>query len=147
MITYVKGDLFESGADALVNATNTKGVMGGGIAAEFKRRFPAYFEHYKQMCDLDLERVGEVGRYARRFPTIFSLHTKDHYRDPSRYLYVATGLKSLKEWSWFYEFSSIAIPALGCGLGGLEWPIVKALIEDGLDEVSKNIDIKVYEPL
>lgn len=145
MIHFVKGNLFDSKAEALVNAVNTVGVMGKGIALEFKNRFPHNFTVYKEACEKGNLKTGFVlpvaendGRIILNFPT------KAHWKDASKYEYIETGLKSLKEQIKIYGLKSVAIPPLGCGLGGLEWAKVRRMIENELSSV--NIQIYVYEP-
>lgn len=147
-IEQTKGDLFESGCEALVNAVNCVGVMGGGIAAEFKRRYPDYFEDYKLGCECndlvpgtcDVYLCEHEPRYLVSFPT------KAHFKDPSKLSYVADGLKSLRQLILDLEIKSIAIPALGCGLGGLEWEAVAPLILSALGDLP-DCRVVVYEPL
>jgi O-acetyl-ADP-ribose deacetylase (regulator of RNase III) len=148
VIRYLKGDLFRSKARTLVNPVNCKGVMGKGLALEFRRRWPEMYHEYRRYCQTEDFRVGrpillmgDVDRSILCFPT------KDDWRDPSTYEIVEAGLKGLRE-NWGEhrgaEFQSMAFPALGCGLGGLEWPKVKPLFEKYL--VNWPIDIEVYEP-
>lgn len=148
-IEQTKGDLFDSGCEALVNAVNCVGVMGGGIAVEFKRRFPNYFQDYAIWCRAHSLEPG----YCEHFETeverprwIISLPTKAHYRDPSKLSYVANGLKDLRMKIEELEIKSIAIPALGCGLGGLKWEAVAPLILNALDNLP-DCRVVVYEPL
>jgi O-acetyl-ADP-ribose deacetylase (regulator of RNase III) len=125
MIEFVRGDLFEADVEAIVNAVNCVGVMGKGIALEFKKRFPNNFKAYQTACDVRELQLGRVlihdqgptakPRYIVNFPT------KDHWRDASRLEDVRSGLDSLAAEIQRRQIASIAIPALGCGLGGLAW--------------------------
>ena len=148
MIEQVTGDLFDSGCEALVKAVNVVGVMDGGIAAEFKRRFPDYFEDYAQFCEEAMICVGHCETYPTgveqpRF--IVSFPTKQHFRNPSEPEYIARGLNDLRLVIEELEIKSIAIPALGCGLGGLEWAEVAPLIHETLGDLS-DCRVVVYEP-
>ena len=150
MIEYTKGDLLTSNAQALVNTVNTVGVMGKGIALHFKEMFPYNFTVYAAACkrgelvpgkmlvvkDSNLD-LGE--RLIINFPT------KVHWRQPSKYEYIEAGLKDLVRVIRDFEVGSIAIPPLGCGNGGLDWGVVKGMIERALAPVD-GVDICVYEP-
>ncbi len=133
MIEQGHGNLLIAEVDALVNTVNTVGVMGKGIALQFKRAFPANFRAYRTACargDLQLGQVwlfdtGVLGprRYILNFPT------KDHWRSQSRLSDIAAGLDSLVSMVQEHRIRSLAIPALGCGNGGLDWADVRPLIE------------------
>ncbi len=130
MIFEQSGAIFSSGAEVLVNPVNCVGVMGAGLAKQFKIRFPEMFDEYVQACRLGvlkypgcvLHQTGSEPRY------IISLSTKDHWRDESKIEDVVVALGSLREICELYQVESVAIPALGCGLGGLEWSDVRAAI-------------------
>jgi len=149
MISYTQGNLLESGAEALVNTVNTVGVMGKGIALMFKERFAANFTLYSAACKSKQVKVGQMfvtatgelegPRWVINFPT------KDHWRAPSRLEWIDAGLKDLKQVLREREIKSVAIPPLGAGNGGLDWPTVKALIVAALSDVN-DVDIVVYEP-
>ena len=129
MIEFVRGDLFDADVEAITNAVNCIGVMGKGIALEFKKRFPQNFIAYKAACDNGELHLGKVfifdngpstkPRYIVDFPT------KNHWRDASCLQDIRTGLDSLAAELDRLKIGSIAIPALGCGLGGLDWPDVR----------------------
>jgi O-acetyl-ADP-ribose deacetylase (regulator of RNase III) len=144
MIEPLIGDLFESQAQTLVNAVNCVGVMGKGVALEFKRRFPAMFKDYVSRCRQKDVRLGEPylyrdesGRLIVNFPT------KDHWRSPSRFEDVAAGLDyfvaHVSEWG----ITSVAMPALGCGHGGLAWSEVGPLLYRKLHDLPMNIEVYV----
>jgi len=148
MLRYTQGDLFASGAQLLVNPVNCVGVMGKGLALAFKERFPSNFVRYKQVCDakelepgkiLFVEIDGEDPRWIANLPT------KRHWRQKSRLEDVRAGLSALAEEIRTRQISSVAIPALGAGLGGLDWADVKAVIADELGELS-GVEITVFEP-
>jgi O-acetyl-ADP-ribose deacetylase (regulator of RNase III) len=133
MIEEGRGNLLSADVDALVNTVNTLGVMGKGIALQFKRAFPANYRAYREACargDVRLGRMfvfdtGVLGprRYIVNFPT------KEHWRSRSRLDDIRTGLDALVREVAERGITSIAIPALGCGNGGLAWADVRPLIE------------------
>lgn len=148
MIHYTKGDLFESQTEALVNTVNTVGVMGKGIALQFKQRFPENFEAYKQACDAKLLDIG--GLLTTRNNSLFhkfiiNFPTKTHWLYPSKYLYIEKGLETLVKTIGELNIKSIALPPLGVGNGKLDWEQVKILLEKHLS-VLKDVDVYVYEP-
>jgi len=133
MIDEGHGNLLMADVEALVNTVNTVGVMGKGIALQFKRAYPANFRAYRAACAKGDVRIGQVWMFdsgvlgSRRY--ILNFPTKDHWRNASRLAEIAAGLDSLVELVRDYRISSIAIPALGCGNGGLAWSEVRPLIE------------------
>lgn len=128
IITVSKGDLFEGKTKAIVNPVNCVGVMGKGLALQFKQRFPLYFKHYKLLCDRGLMVPGQVDFYQSNDKYIISFPTKDHWKNKSKLSYVKEGIVSLYQGLNKYLVSSVNIPALGCGLGGLNWKDVKEII-------------------
>ena len=149
MIRFVTGDLLKSNAQALVNTVNTVGVMGKGIALQFKSAFPHNYDIYVQACrrhDLTPGKLLAVWDsnllYGKKY--IVNFPTKTHWRLPSRYEYIADGLLALKALIEKESITSIAIPALGAGNGGLDWAKVKQMILHELEDLSA--DIQVYEP-
>lgn len=149
MITYKQGNLFDEDVEALVNAVNCVGVMGGGIALQFKDRFPENYHEYEAACKSNAVTLGtmfvhETGslfnpKYIINFPT------KDHWQNLSRLSDIEEGLKDLANVIKQHNISSIALPALGCGLGGLSWRVVKGVIEQTLKDLS-DVRIVVFEP-
>jgi O-acetyl-ADP-ribose deacetylase (regulator of RNase III) len=149
MIIYKKGNILESEADALVNTVNTQGVMGKGIALQFKNAFPSNYKIYQDICRNgnfqigDLLIVEESGLISGK-KTIINFPTKTSWRKPSEYSYIEKGLEKLVQVIQDKKFNSIAIPPLGSGNGGLNWEIVKKMIEDKMSHLS--IDVFIYEP-
>ena len=144
MINYHKdGSIFDSGAQVLVNPVNAVGVMGKGLALEFKNRFFDNFIAYKAACDQGKLQAGEVFAYGSN-PIILNAATKQHWRNPSDLRDVEMCLFNIRYEIYERNLASIAMPALGCGLGGLIWSDVKSMTERILGEVP--IDIFVYEP-
>jgi O-acetyl-ADP-ribose deacetylase (regulator of RNase III) len=150
MIHYVRGDLFRSNAEALVNPVNTVGVMGKGLALQFRERFPGLYPAYQKACQRGEVRIGRVFVFDRgpssspRF--ILNFPTKAHWKDPSRLEYIRAGLVDLVRVVRELGIRSLAVPALGAGLGGLDWREVKPLIEEALGDL-EGVEVWVYEPL
>lgn len=146
MIEFVNGDLFQSGVEALVNPVNCVGVSGAGLALEFKRRFLGPNQLYCAACrDRKIVPgkvfVVHIATFVLRYIVYFP--TKLHWKNPSDLSYISSGLDSLAFEIDNYKIQSIAIPKLGCGLGGLNWSDVKSLIVDKLNDL--NVKIMVYE--
>ena len=145
MITFKKGDLFVSGAATIVNAVNCVGVMGGGIAAEFRKRYPDMYQDYRKVCDNRDLYPGDLHIWFENdFPTIVNFPTKDEVVKDSKIEYIELGLPNLAELIEEYKIPSIAIPALGSGLGGLDWKDVKPLIMAALQDL--DCEVMLYEP-
>ena len=149
MINYKQGNLLESPAQALVNTVNTVGVMGKGIALMFKDRFKENFRRYAAACKKNEVHVGRMfitstdeldgPKWIVNFPT------KRDWRAPSKLEWVTEGLQDLRRFITEQRISSIAIPPLGAGNGGLAWPQVKAEIESALGDLA-HVNIEVFEP-
>jgi O-acetyl-ADP-ribose deacetylase (regulator of RNase III) len=143
------GNLLAADTEALVNTVNTVGVMGKGIALQFKRAFPANFRAYRAACARGEVQLGRVWAFdtgvigARRY--ILNFPTKRHWRSDSRLADIATGLNSLVAVVDELGITSVAIPALGCGNGGLAWSEVRPLIEDACGRIP-NVRAIVYPP-
>ena len=149
MIKYTTGDLLKSDAEAIVNTVNCVGVMGRGIALQFKKAFPANFKAYKSACDRDEVQPGKMFIFEREDfygpKYIINFPTKRHWRGKSRIEDIESGLRALAEDIQDRDIQSVAIPPLGSGLGGLHWPDVRARIENVLNDF-QNTQIIVYEP-
>jgi len=146
MIKYVIGDIIEDDSDCLVNTVNLEGFMGKGIAYQFKLKFPTNERAYVDACRSRRIDIGKVFLFEDNGRLIANFPTKDKWRQPSQYSYVEDGLKDLQNLITTRSIRSIAVPPLGCGNGGLEWPRVKALIEEYLEPISDQVAVKVYEP-
>lgn len=148
MITFTKGDLFKGRHDALVNPVNTKGAMGKGLALQFKERYPEMYEDYKKACQNKDIAIGKPHVWEEDDLKIINFPTKKDWRDPSKLSYIEEGLiwlsQYLDENHKDHSFN-IAIPALGAGLGGLDWEDVKSLIIKHLRNTV--CVVEVYEPL
>ena len=149
MIEFTTGNLMASQDAVLVNTVNTVGVMGKGIALQFKDEFPHNFEVYADACrkgELYPGKLLIVKDYSTRYgeKTIVNFPTKVHWRNPSRYEYIEKGLVALRKYLEDEKVESISIPPLGCGNGGLDWRRVKPMIFSALEGLETNIHI--YEP-
>ena len=145
MFKALIGDLFESKAQTLVNTVNCVGVMGKGVALEFKKRFPAMFEDYVARCERKQVKLGIPYLYRDvQGRTIVNFPTKDHWRSPARLSDIEQGLDYFAKHIFEWGVSSVAMPPLGCGNGGLEWAEVGPLIYRKLNQLP--IDVEVYAP-
>jgi O-acetyl-ADP-ribose deacetylase (regulator of RNase III) len=137
MIREVRGNLLAADADALVNAVNTVGVAGKGIALQFRQEYPENFRAYRDAAKRGEIRPGrmftwETGQPGRPY-LIISFPTKRHWRDASRIEDIQAGLHDLVRCIGEHGVASVAIPALGCGNGGLDWTDVRKIIMDVLE--------------
>ena len=150
MIKYTRGDILEARAEALVNTVNCVGVMGRGIALQFKRAYPANFKAYAAACKRGEVEPGRMFVYDRGERTdqryIINFPTKVHWRGKSQIEYIESGLDSLVSEVRSRGISSIAIPPLGSGLGGLDWAEVQPLIDRAFAELP-DVQAEVYEPI
>lgn len=144
MIEYSTGSIFECDAEALVNPVNCKGIAGKGLALEFKKRFPVSFDAYRHECQL-ANLCGECIFLRDGDRYIGYFFTKNHWINKSQLSDIATGLQDLIGGVKFHGIQSIAIPALGCGLGGLDWGDVKPLIESAAQSMP-NVRVIVFPP-
>lgn len=150
MIEFIKGNLLEAKAEALVNTVNTVGIMGKGIALQFRETFPENYKAYQKACKQSKVQIGKMfvhdngqfiqPRYIINFPT------KGHWREKSKLEDVKAGLVDLERVIRDYGIKSIAVPPLGCGSGGLDWNIVRPLIVNSLNQF-EDVQILVYEPV
>lgn len=149
MIVIATGDLLQSDCQALVNPVNAVGIMGKGLALEFKNSYQENFRQYAEACRTGKVRLGKVlvtGPWPPRDHFIVNFPTKGHWRSPSRIAWIRDGLVDLVEVIRRLEIRSVAIPAIGCGLGGLEWDDVRGLIEIAASRLP-NVFFEVYPPL
>jgi len=150
MIRFITGNLLDSGAEAVVNTVNTVGVMGKGIALMFKEAFPANFREYEAASRRGVVRTGSM--FVTERPAmmgaprwIINFPTKQHWRGKTRLEWIESGLQDLHSVILEKKIHSIAIPPLGCGNGGLEWRVVRPVIERALADLA-DVDVMVYEP-
>lgn len=157
-IHYLNGDLVRDDAEALVNTVNCVGVMGKGLALGFKQRFPAMFDAYRVACNRGEVRTGQMHLWdnpdADVWPgqpqLVVNFPTKQHWRNPSRMEWIESGLEDLADVIREQHLSTIAIPPLGCGLGGLAWNEVLRLIEriltERLADLDRHVEVRLYVP-
>ncbi len=145
MINILIGDIFESKAQTLVNTVNCVGVMGKGIALEFKKHFPEMYKDYVEKCQRKEVVLGRPYLYKSLFePFILNFPTKDHWRSVSRLEDIINGLEYVIEHYKEWGITSLAVPPLGCGEGQLEWKIVGPTLYRYLNRI--NIPIELYAP-
>lgn len=150
MIKATHGDLLKTKAEALVNTVNCVGVMGKGVALQFKKAYPANFKAYATACKNGEVRPGRMfvfdtgemmeARWIINFPT------KRHWKGRSRLEDVDSGLESLVDIVKALKIKSIAIPPLGCGNGGLDWHVVRSRIEQAFSKMP-DVEVKLFEPV
>ena len=149
MIEFTRGDILKADAEALVNTVNCVGVMGRGVALQFRKAFPECFKDYKVVCDrkelhpgkmhvCDLDRL-ENPRLVINFPT------KRHWKGKSKLEDIDAGLTALVDMVRQRDIRSIAIPPLGCGLGGLEWSEIRPRIERAFADL-EDVQVLLFEP-
>ena len=145
MLEFVKGDIFDAPADIRVNTVNCVGVMGTGVALAFKQRYPDMFKDYQRDCKDGRVMPGTMhiwksltGDWIINFPT------KRDWRESSRYEDIDAGLDDLRGYLNGVGRVTIALPALGCGHGGLDWDRVSRMISEKLDGVDAHV--LVFEP-
>lgn len=141
MILYVKGDIFLSPAQVLVNTVNTVGVMGKGIALDFKRLFPDMFEQYRRLCEDDKLQIGVLWLYKTPNKWVLNFPTKHHWREPSRVEYIEAGLAKFAASYSQMGVHSIAFPPLGCGNGQLDF---KTQVQPLMEKYLRNLPIEVF---
>jgi O-acetyl-ADP-ribose deacetylase (regulator of RNase III) len=141
-----QGNLFESRAQTWVNAVNCAGIMGKGIALEFKNRFPEMFQDYAARCRHGDVRLNRPYLFkSLKHPWILNFPTKTHWRDSSPLDAIAGGLDYLGRNYETWGIKSLVIPALGCGLGGLDWTAVGPILKRYLEPLK--IPVELYLPL
>src|SRR5580704_5821740 len=142
------GDLLKEESDAIVNTVNCVGVMGKGIALQFKQRWPRNFQAYEAACKRKEVKPGkmfiyDMGEWAKpRY--IINFPTKTHWRGDSKIEYIESGLRDLVSEVGRLKIKSIALPPLGCGNGGLDWSDVKRLIAAAF-EAHPDVQADVFE--
>lgn len=140
MIEYVEGDIFISPAQVIVNTVNTVGVMGKGLALEYKKRYPDMFKAYRTACEKKQLKVGKLMLFYAPDHWILLFPTKENWRNPSKLEYIEAGLMKFRNKYADLNITSIAFPRLGCGNGELKWDDVRPLMEKYL----KPLPISVY---
>ncbi len=149
-INLTEGDLLQqTDVDAIVNTVNCVGVMGKGIALQFKKKWPANFKAYSAACKVGQVKPGEMFVYdagALATPKyVMNFPTKDHWRGKSKIEFIVDGLQDLVRVIRELEITSIAVPPLGCGNGGLVWSEVKALIDRAFADLP-DVEVRLFAP-
>lgn len=149
MLKIMSGNLLESKCYALVNTVNTVGVMGKGIALQFKNEFPHNYKVYRGVCKSRQLQIGNLLTVIDRSlllgeRLIINFPTKTHWQSPSEYTYIEQGLIALANLIAEERIQQIAVPALGCGNGGLDWLIIRKMILKHLEPI--NTFIEIYQP-
>ena len=152
MTQIIRSSILDSDCYGLVNPINCVGVMGAGLAKQFRDKYPEMFKAYSMACGEDKVKVGAVWPWSNyslypkpeSIKIIIGFPTKNHWRHPSRIEYIETGLLSLRKYLQRTEMDSVAVPALGCGLGGLDWNVVESKIAYYLGDLEIRVD--VYPP-
>ena len=150
MIEYKQGDLLSTNVEAVVNTVNCVGVMGRGIALQFKKQYPENFKYYEAACKRGDVVPGKMLVYETDSLAnprlIINFPTKRHWRGASRIEDIEKGLPDLIDIIKKYNIKSVAAPPLGCGLGGLEWSVVKPLMESAFTQLN-DVDVTIFEPI
>ena len=139
-----KGNIFNSDCEFLVNPVNCVGIMGKGLALEFKNKYPLNFEIYKKACDNASFNIGNLLIVPVDNKFIVNFPTKKHWRNKSDLEFIKIGLEELKVAIKEFNIKSIALPKLGCGLGGLDWNEVFDLIKDFHNSIVDNVLVQVF---
>jgi O-acetyl-ADP-ribose deacetylase (regulator of RNase III) len=144
MITYKTGNIFHSEMKTLVNPVNCVGIMGAGLALQFKKTYPKMYKGYKMVCQQGKLQPGHLlySSVKEHGKTVLSFATKGHFKNPSELEYIERGLIQFRTNYKDLGIDSVAFPMLGCGLGGLKWSDVKPLMEEYLGDL--DIPIEIY---
>lgn len=149
MLSEEEGNLLDADAEALVNTVNTVGIMGKGIALQFKQAYPGNFRAYQAACRRGEVQLGRMFTYETGLlgnpHFVINFPTKAHWRARARLGDIETGLADLRHVVRDRKIRSIAVPPLGCGNGGLDWREVRPLIDAALGELP-DVHVMVYPP-
>lgn len=140
----LRGNLFNSKAEAIVNTVNCHGVMGKGIALEFRRRYPAMFLEYTMACKQGEVLPGKIWSYKECDKWILNFAVKDHWRYPAKFFWVENTLKEFRILYKAIGIQSVAFPLMGAANGGLPLDEVQALMKKYLEPLP-DLDVEVYE--
>jgi O-acetyl-ADP-ribose deacetylase (regulator of RNase III) len=141
MLRYVTMNIFESPAQTLVNTVNTVGIMGKGIAAEYKKRYPEMFHRYAEFCANGTLTTGRLYLYRSPNKWVLNFPTKRHWRNPSKVEYIEEGLRKFVATWAEYGITSISFPQLGTGNGGLDW---KRDVHPVMERYLKDLPLPIY---
>lgn len=143
-VVFVRGDILESSAQTVTNTVNCVGVMGKGLALQFKRRYPQMYDDYVARCKSGGVIPGQPYLYRGHDRWILNFPTKRDWRARSRPEDIEAGLRFLKEHAQEWGITSLALPPLGCGEGGLNWDDVRPIILRYVSDLG--IPVEIYEP-
>ena len=144
-IEFIQGNIFDSKLQTLVAAVNTRGIAGAGIVLQFKHHFPGWFNDYLNKCKSGEIKIGSPALYKSTDQWVLNFPTKDDWRQPFKIEYISAGLKTFVDKYEEWGITSIALPALGSGLGGLPWPKVEKLMVNHLSKCK--IPVHIYLPI
>ncbi|MCW2952766.1 MAG: Appr-p processing protein [Conexibacter sp.] len=149
MVEITRGNLLDADVEALVNTVNTVGVMGKGIALQFRKAFPRVYDAYKSACDAGMVKPGQMlvaqtGRISGP-RLVINFPTKRHWRGKSRLEDIDAGLRDLVRVLEEWDVRSVAVPPLGCGNGGLDWNLIRPRIEQALRDLERT-HVLLFEP-
>jgi O-acetyl-ADP-ribose deacetylase (regulator of RNase III) len=145
MLIYHRTSIFASPAQTVVNTVNCVGVMGKGVAAVFRDRYPDMFEQYRQICAQKLLEPGKLWLWKAPDQWVLNFPTKRHWRLPSKLEWIEAGLKKFAAEYERRGITEISFPRLGCGNGGLDWDDVRPLMEAHLSELPIPIYVHDFE--
>lgn len=145
MLTYHRTSILTSQAQTVVNTVNTVGVMGKGLASEYKKRYPEMFKAYRELCKNEQLGIGNLWLWKATDQWVLNFPTKKHWRQPSKLSYVEAGLEKFVSQYERRGISEIAFPRLGCGNGGLDWEDVGPLMERYLGPLPISVFIHDFE--
>lgn len=134
-VAWMKADMLAYPLQTVTNTINCVGAAGKGLALQFKRKFPANNKDYVELCRRGEVKAGQPYLFKGSTPWILNFPTKRHWKDPSKIEWIETGLAYLSENYKKWGIESLSIPKLGCGLGGLDWNLVKKLMYQELDQL------------
>ena len=139
----VNQDIFKSKAEAIVNTVNCVGVMGKGLAKEFKKRYPIMYKDYRKKCENNQLYIGKLHIFKTLDHLIINFPTKIHWKNNSRLEWIEAGLKYFVKNYRKWKITSIAFPQLGTSHGKLSWNDVKPLMENYLDNLGISVEIYI----
>jgi O-acetyl-ADP-ribose deacetylase (regulator of RNase III) len=143
IITEIRGNIFASSCQIIVIPVNCVGVMGKGIALEFKKRYPEMFAAYARLCANRCLRPGLLHLWTQSTPWILNFPTKDHWKHPARIAYIRKGLEKFSDTYAAKGTSSIAFPELGTGAGGLAWVDVQPVMYRFIEPLP-HLEVEIY---
>lgn len=144
-MTFVsrQGDLFTSEADAIGHGVNCRGLMGAGIALQFRSRYPDMYYEYKKLCVEDLLKPGQIYPYRAHDRTVINIASQEYPGPDASYEWLVTGVRSALRYCTERGLQSLALPRIGCGIGGLDWVSVELLLST-LAEERPSVSLEIW---